>query len=317
MPLDINAADFRKTFDIRKATVGVVGHGYVGQAVAEFFRRECQVLVYDKAKTGDCERLSGKRLRLCAELREVVAESEVIFLCLPTPMNADGSCHTGVLESVIKEIDDLSQEIKRPRDQFILVIKSTVRPMFTEDMWYRHPALRIVFSPEFLTERDSVRDFLTCNRVVLGGEEDDTLVLFQYFAGCEEERIESGALVVVQSHPTVAEMAKLFTNGFLMTKVLFCNEIHQMCEKLGIPYVDVVTVASLDNRVGKSHLQVPGPDGKLGAGGSCFPKDIHNLQNAARELGVPERLFTSVIERNAEVRPDKDWEQLKGRAVVD
>ena len=128
------------------------------------------------------------------------------------------------------------------------------------------------------------------------------------------EPIESGRILIGDC---VAEMAKLYTNGILMTKVVFSNEIYQMCQKLGINYEEVRAIACLDPRIGPSHTTVPGHDGHLGAGGSCFPKDINNLRAAAKEMGVPERIFSAVIERNNEVRPEKDWEQLKGRAVVD
>jgi UDPglucose 6-dehydrogenase len=102
-----------------------------------------------------------------------------------------------------------------------------------------------------------------------------------------------------------------------MTKVLFCNEMYQLCQKMGIDYEEVRTLATLDFRIGVSHTYVPGHDGSLGAGGHCFPKDINNLRNVCRQQGVPEKLFTAVIDRNNEIREDHDWEKMKDRAVID
>lgn len=102
-----------------------------------------------------------------------------------------------------------------------------------------------------------------------------------------------------------------------MTKVLFCNEIYQLCEKMGLSYNEVRALACLDGRIGASHTLVPGPDGQPGAGGHCFPKDINNLRSVAKELGTGEKLFTAVIERNNELRSEKDWEAMKDRAVTD
>ena len=112
-----------------------------------------------------------------------------------------------------------------------------------------------------------------------------------------------------------AEMVKYFANTFLATKVSFANEMKIICEKLEIDYDKVVEYAIYDNRLGKSHWAVPGPDGKPGFGGSCFPKDINALINKAKELGVETDVLNSVWKTNLKVRPERDWEQLKGRAI--
>lgn len=305
MTVDISAADFASNFDIKRCTVGVVGHGYVGQAVSAFFERACRVLIHDRAKPQ------------LQTLTDIVRNAEVIFICVPTPMRQDGQCHTAIVESVIDDIERTATEVGRPPDAFVLVIKSTVRPGFTEEMQGSHLNMRILFSPEFLTEKSSIEDFKNTNRVILGGEEEDAAIVFKYFQGVIPERVENDETVLLQCNPTVAEMAKLYTNGILATKVMFSNEMYLMSEKLGIEYDEVRFLACLDPRVGDSHTRVPGHDGHFGVGGSCFPKDINNLRYTASELGVLERIFTAVIERNNELRPEKDWEDLKGRAIVD
>ena len=102
----------------------------------------------------------------------------------------------------------------------------------------------------------------------------------------------------------------------LATKVSFSNEIKQICDKLDIDYDKVVEYAIYDDRLGKTHWSVPGPDGKLGFGGSCFPKDINALIHCASELGLDTQLIKSAWNLNLKVRPEKDWEELKGRAVT-
>jgi UDPglucose 6-dehydrogenase len=111
-------------------------------------------------------------------------------------------------------------------------------------------------------------------------------------------------------------MVKLYTNGILATKVLFSNEMYLICQQLGVNYEEVRVLSVLDPRVGASHTVVPGPDGQLGFGGHCFPKDINNLRYVAWEAKVLERLFTAVIERNDEIREKKDWLDMQGRAVT-
>ena len=96
----------------------------------------------------------------------------------------------------------------------------------------------------------------------------------------------------------------------------FANEIKQLCDKTGINYNDVISLAQNDERIGVSHWEVPGPDSKLGFGGSCFPKDINSLSKFFKDLNVDCDVIDAAIKTNEKVRPEKDWEQLEGRAVI-
>lgn len=303
--LDINANDFMNTFKLSEATIGIVGHGFVGKALDEFFKGKCKILVNDKAKPE------------LQTLRDVVAESEVIFVCVPTPMRKDGACYTGFVEEVLKNIKQTARDMSRNLDSFVIVVKSTVYPGFTEDAQNAHLPMRITFSPEFLTEKNSVNDFKETNRIIIGGDEDDALIICKYFADVDPKRVDDGRRLILHTDSTTAEMVKLYANGILTAKVIFSNEVYQICQKLGVNYEEVRMISVLDPRIGSGHTIVPGPDGQLGYGGSCFPKDINNLRQTARELGIAEKMFTAMIERNEEIRPAKDWEDLKERAVTE
>jgi UDPglucose 6-dehydrogenase len=111
-------------------------------------------------------------------------------------------------------------------------------------------------------------------------------------------------------------MVKLSTNVHLTARVMISNELYLICQKLGIEYDDVKILTQFDRRIGLSHMNVPGPDGSLGFSGSCFPKDIANLSYIASELGDENNVFSAIIKRNEEIRPSKDWQSLKGRAVI-
>lgn len=309
--LDINATDFMKEFKISGATIGVVGHGFVGKAVDEFFKGKCNILVHDKAKPE------------LNSLKEVVAGAEVIFICVPTPMRKDGSCYTGFVEEVIRNVKETAQGLNRNLDSFVLVVKSTVYPGFIEDMQDKFLPMRIVFSPEFLTEKNSVQDFKNTNRIIVGGDEDDALIVCKYFAEADPDKLlpSEGGLppqrLILHTDPTTAEMVKLFANGILAAKVIFSNEIYLICEKLGVRFDEVRALACLDQRIGSGHTVVPGHDGQLGYGGHCFPKDVNNLRAVARELGTNEKMISAMIERNDEIREKKDWLDMKERAVTE
>jgi UDPglucose 6-dehydrogenase len=122
---------------------------------------------------------------------------------------------------------------------------------------------------------------------------------------------------IIKTSSTIAEMVKYMTNTFLATKVSFANEMKMLCDELNIDYDKVVEYATYDERLGKSHWAVPGPDGKFGFGGSCFPKDINALLDLANKLEIDVFTLDGAWETNLKVRPEKDWEDLKGRAVVD
>lgn len=307
--LDINSSDFFKNFKMAEGTIGLVGHGFVGKAVDAFFAGKCKVLVHDKVKPE------------LQSLKEVVAESELIFVCVPTPMRKDGSCFTGFVEEVLASIKETARGLNRSLDSFVVVVKSTVYPGFTEDMQQKHLPMRITFSPEFLTEKNSIQDFKETNRIIVGGDEDDAAIVCVYFAEADPKRLEDPdpwkRRLVLATDPTTAEMVKLYANGILTAKVIFSNEVYQICQKLGTNFEEVRMLAVLDGRIGAGHTLVPGPDGQLGYGGHCFPKDIQNLRAVARDVGVQEKLFTAMIDRNDELREKKDWLDMKERAVTE
>lgn len=109
----------------------------------------------------------------------------------------------------------------------------------------------------------------------------------------------------------------MFKNCFLSTKVSFCNEIYQFCQTKGINYENVRKIAANDDRILHSHTYVPGPDGKKGFGGTCFPKDTNSLSYEMVKSGMKPYILDSIIERNKIIdRPEQDWNDNKGRAVV-
>jgi UDPglucose 6-dehydrogenase len=302
-------------------TVGQVGYGFIGNAVVELFRPHCTVMVYDKAG------YVGKELRpnttQCVSLDPIVQQAEVIFVAVPTPMKPGGECHTTILEGALQDIQNRAVALGRDLASFVVVIKSTVPPGFTNRMRDRL-ALRLLFSPEFLTEKNAVEDFRTVNRVILGGDRLDAEVVFKYFEGVWPQRMRGvyvdhpdGIVDILQCDPTVAEMVKLSANAHLAIRVLVSNEIALICEKLGIPYGDVKGLSQFDHRIGLSHMDVPGPDGKRGVGGHCFPKDLSSIAYIANQLGTGQKIFSAAIERNLELRKDRDWEKMVGRAVVE
>jgi len=274
--------------------LGIIGAGIVGNAVYEGMKHAFEVLRYDtRPEFSDV----GSLVELLQEV------DGPIFVCVPTPMNIDGSASTKIVEDVVHNIYGWGDRI--------VVIKSTVPPGTTARLNKGFgPTLSVVFNPEFLTEANPVEDFKNQDRIIIGGSSEAAQTVADIYS------VAYPGVMTVQCNATTAEMVKYVGNCFLATKVSFANEIYQICEKLGIKYDGVMNLAKLDKRLGQSHWQVPGPDGHFGYGLTCFPKDINALIAAAVSLGVNPMMLRAAWEKNLQVRPEKDWEQMKGRAVV-
>ena len=124
-------------------------------------------------------------------------------------------------------------------------------------------------------------------------------------------------LPILQTNFQTAELIKYMNNLFFATKVSFLNEMKLVSEKIDADWSKAIEGFILDGRIGHSHIAVPGPDGKLGFGGSCFPKDIQAMISFGKELGIDMHVLKGAWETNLNVRPERDWEKLKGRAVSD
>lgn len=283
-----------------KEKIGIIGQGFVGSAVREGMKEHFEVLCFDK----DPEKFSNVR-----SISEIIEETEVTFLCVPTPMDVSGKCNTSILESALQEIQN--EAVAYDAEEYVVVMKSTIPPGTTKRLSGMFPHLRLVFNPEFLTEANAVNDFINQDRIVLGGEDSEAMLLVTYLYNVAFPNVP----VFVTESP-VAELSKYIINTFLALKVSYANELHEFCQSAGISYEDAVNHAKLDSRLGSSHWQVPGPDGHFGFGGSCFVKDLNALTYECGLLGVNTTILSAAWEKNLLVRPEKDWEMLKGRAVT-
>jgi nucleotide sugar dehydrogenase len=287
-----------KTHKMRKEKIGIVGTGFVGNAVYEGMKNYFDVLAYDRDP--------NKRSTVCNAL-EVIENTELTFLCVPTPMYEDGTCDLSIVRNALDEIESYAQSFEKIG--YIVIIKSTIPPGTTEKLNQEYPILSIVFNPEFLTEANAVEDYKNQNRIILGGERPGTTVAKRIFTKAFPK------VPIIKTSSTIAEMIKYVTNTFLATKVSFANEMFEICQGLGIDYDKVIEYARYDERLGNSHWLVPGPDGDFGFGGHCFPKDIAALKALAKELEITSTVLNAVIQKNEDVRNDRDWEKMEGRAV--
>lgn len=229
--------------------LGIVGYGFVGQAVANGFNVASEgkdtIRYYDKYK----DTLS---------LEEVIRKSEFIFVSLPTPMKEDES---GIDLSIIKQ---MAGEIAKYTDNTdkIVILKSTITPGTTASLEKAYPKTKFCFNPEFLTEANFLEDFLKADRTVIGASND---LVSRSVAVIYRQRFPK--TTIYQTDPTTAEAVKYFANAYLSMKVTFANYIYDYCQKIGIKYEEVKRMAAKDPRIVDSHLDVTT---NRGFGGKCL-----------------------------------------------
>ena len=242
----------------KKYRIGIVGKGFVGAAVQYGFSPnvgcESEVKTYDVIKSKSTHTLD-----------EVVNQSDIVFLSVPTPSFSSGEIDLSILEKCLSDINSIIE----PGSNTIILIRSTVVPGTTRKFQDSFNNLKLVFNPEFLTERSAKFDFINQSRIVLGGEKKHTKEVSELYKWRFGE-----SLPVIETDFESAELIKYVTNTFFATKVSFMNDMRILSDKVGANWEDVIEGFVRDGRVGHSHLNVPGHDGKYGFGGSCFPKDV-------------------------------------------
>lgn len=281
-------------------TIGVIGNGFVGKAT-QIFARSAYIkkLVYDVDPT-KCEPL-GLTLQQCVD------ECDLIFVCVPTPMNLQtGKCDTSIVEKVVRQIQDLQYKGG-------IVVRSTVPPGTCE-------RLEVCHMPEYLTEKNWEQDFINTQIWEFGvptspnsyGFANELKLILQH--AMINGFINSDQIVVKDSR--VTETAKYMRNSMLAVRVGVCNEFETYCRAIGINYDDVRELVTSDPRIGGSHTMVPGHDGKRGFGGTCLPKDMRAISMEMMLNGVQPMILQACLARNELVdRPAKDWLNDLGRAV--
>jgi UDPglucose 6-dehydrogenase len=274
-----------------KFKIGVVGFGFVGESQAFAFSPVADIKIFDIDP-----------IKKTHSLEETINQ-DLVFVCLPTPMKENGIQDISLIEKFFEDVSLLNIS-KKP----IYILKSTVLPGTTSRLEKKFN-LDIVFCPEFLTEKTAKLDMLTQSRIVIGGVNylvDKVKELF-------EARFGSKHYIITDANS--AEFIKYMSNNFLTLKISFMNEYYDLVEKIGGNWNQIIEGFSSDPRIGNSHTQVPGHDGKRGFGGTCFPKDINAIIEFSKHNDVEMNTLKAAWETNLKVRPEQDWKQLKGRAV--
>lgn len=254
--------------------IAIVGHGYVGKAVEYGFNtKKNKITLIDPALYGN-------------SVNDIKGKVDISFVCVPTPFGPDGSIDASIVIDVTNKLIENTTGL--------IVIKSTVIPSIVKKLSEKNG--RVIYNPEFLTERNALDDFVNPPMHIFGGEPQATAMLeklYDNFSRCKPAP-------VYKMSAQDAAFVKYGINSFLATKVMWFNQYKELIDQHGADYDSIISAVGTDPRISHSHTQVPGPDGRCGYGGACFPKDT----SALAQFAGPDYLsiLQLVISENNKIR---------------
>lgn len=253
-----------------KSQFTVIGNGFVGSAVINALESKYDIMIIDPPQGENEHKLK-------------YTSSDGIIICVPTPSDEDGKCDDSLVTYYIREIRKHSKTVP-------VLIKSTTDINTLSNITEPH----VTFSPEFLLARNANEDFLNQDFAIFGG--DNGRFWYEIFKDvCNIGQVRFTDI-------KTAGFVKYTINSFLAMKVVFFNELYHLFNKSGGLSFDALTeLVSMDNRIGSSHLQVPGSDGQFGFSGACFPKDTKAFVEFAKN-DSPLNLLDYVIKLNEDIK---------------
>lgn len=260
---------------LKKLNILIVGHGYVGKAVSTAFRADNITIIdplYSSIKIKNIKNIPF----------------DIVFVCVDTPKKEKFK----TLNSVLKELNVFLNK------NTIVCCKSTANPLFYSKAETLYKNIKVLFSPEYLSHWNNINDFLNQEFIIMGGQSK--------YAKRAASILKSRLKKVSEIHVTdikTAALIKYAENAFLALKVTFANELYDIHKKLNCysSFKDFTNMLGLDKRIGKSHFQVPGRDGRFGWGGHCYEKDNHEFAKHSNS-----ELLKAMIKLNKKHRKRKN-----------
>ena len=253
--------------------LGIIGLGTVGSANKEGFESIGHEIV-------------GHDITLDTQITDIF-NTEITFVCVPTPSKENGDCDTTIIESVIDELADINYK-------GIIAIRSTAVPGFTQSMIDKHKNLTIAFVPEFLRERCALDDFLNNHKLLAVGTHD--IWVHRKVVAAHGDLPQN----IEHLTPNEAEVLKYYNNVYAAVRVTFANVMYEICEKLDCDYNTIKNAYIKTGKAIDMYLDVY-PELR-GYGGMCLPKDTKALASLIKKLDLPFDLLNVVTEDNSKVK---------------
>jgi len=279
MPGTLGGAKLIFQKQIKMEKIGIVGLGFVGgaiQAAMDEYSQDADLILVDPFKG---------YTNIVADLKDCSG----VFICVPSPQGDDGHCDTSIMENVLAQLKAINYH-------GVIISKCTAPPNVYEQLNEDFPNL--VHAPEFLVAATAVRDYINGEFAIIGGKVNAYVKEAERIIRLSQRHLKEVQYCSIGE----ASLAKYAINCFMSTKVIFMNELKQLADAMGLDYNTVIQMVKLDNRIGKSHMQVPGPDGAFGFGGACFPKDTSAMLKYAEQYNVQLNVLDAAVKKNTILR---------------
>lgn len=262
--------------------IGIIGAGFVGSAVAHAHSSD-EVLINDPQHH---QSVPLSQFTNC----------DAIFVCVPSPSTTDGHCDSSILESVLEQLLFVNIATQIP-----IISKVTATPSIYAKLQGKYPNL--VHAPEFLTAKNAMWDYKYGKLSIIGGNSEWCLKARDIILnGQIEIRKDNVHITDIKT----ASFFKYLMNSYLAAKVTFMNDFYELSQALELDWNSVVTLIKSDERIGNTHLTVPGPDGQYGWGGFCFPKDVAAICEEALDHHVDFNIMQQIEMTNKRHRRKND-----------
>lgn len=257
--------------------ISIIGLGFVGKALDNALKEDVSRIHIDPTLGTSIDDLKS-------------FDPDIIFVCVPTPMTKHGTQDISILENVLNEI-------KINIDDPFIVLKSTVLP---DNISLLNNFNDFVYNPEFLREKSANQDFINSSLILFGGN----INLCNKLAKFYDKFTKCISKDYIYTDIEAAALIKFSINSFLATKVIFFNQLNEIFMNSGTKesWHKFISIIDKDNRIGSSHMDVPGHDNRKGFGGACFPKDTHAFNEYSKKINKGFTLLDSVIQINNEIR---------------
>ena len=248
--------------------IAFIGYGFVGKACHKAFEHNTEAIIIDPKYS----------ITTISDLQ--ISNPPLVFVSINAPTLEDRSVDASVIYNIFQQLADIEYA-------GIVILKSTLPPGIVDDLYIKfgkdltmnkEGPLRYIYSPEFLRERNWEKDAINPSQMIIAGSFSDCKILELIYRN--HSQVQCSNLIFNPVDYRAAALAKYAINSFLANKVVFMNQLHQLYNDIydrdisELDWLEFVDLLNSDPRLGCSHVDVPGPDGQFGYGGTCFPKDV-------------------------------------------
>lgn len=280
--------------EMKDYSISICGYGYVGSAMGSLCEKNnVEFNVCDiQEKNGNFNYFNN--ISDLIHYAESITNTHYVVIAVPTPSNSIGECDVSIIKDILVKLD-----LNTNKETYV-IIKSTIVPGTCKLFNQEFPRLNIVFFPEFLTEKNYLDDIYNAKFILLGIPPKFDMVKYRNVLKVIRLFYKHNSQIdILMRTYEECELFKYTVNNFLATKIVFFNEIHELCEKMNVDYQNLKSLFELEPRIGSYGLEVPGKGNNFyGFSLSCLPKEVKSMVKLQEKLKLSSELISCIDKRN-------------------